>query len=310
MSYYCKRCGYSSKYKCNMKTHYLRKKPCKAFKCDISYNTLRSLFFKTNYKMILNEPKMNPNEPKMNPNEPKMNLNEPFMNFKGKRFVCEYCNKTYSTNSHMRRHQKKCFKKNELLITNESNKLLNLFKKQVEIVQEEKNILKKEILEIKKQHTKNIETLLKKVGNKTHIENQQINIHINNYGNENLDYISDQYLSNLIKIPYKSIQKLIKVIHFHPKHPENHNIKITNKKLPYASVWKDNKWHVVDKKEVIKGIVDKSYNIIDSNNTEHQLIGNKKINFQRFIKEYDNSNKNLHKTLQKETEMILINNTN
>ena len=82
-----------------------------------------------------------------------------------------------------------------MLLTNQNNEILYLFKKQVEIAQEEKNTLKKEIIEIKKQHTKNIETLLKKVGNKTHIENQQINIHINNYGNENLDYISDQYLS-------------------------------------------------------------------------------------------------------------------
>ena len=37
-------------------------------------------------------------------------------------------------------------------------------------------------------------------------------------------------------------------------------LKITNKKLPYASVWKDDKWIVKDKKQDIQDMVDKSYN--------------------------------------------------
>ena len=90
-----------------------------------------------------------------------------------------------------------------------------------------------------------IEKLLEKVGNNTHIENQQINIHINNYGKENLDYITEGYISKLLKIPYGAVPKLIKHIHFNPEHPENHNIKITNKKLPYASVFKDDKFILI-----------------------------------------------------------------
>ena len=109
MIYHCKRCGYLSKYKCNMKTHYQRKFACKPLESNISYTTLKSQFFLNHYKLNPIEPKLNPNEPKLNPIEPKLNPIEPKMNLK-KKFICEYCNKSYSTNSHMRRHQKKMFK--------------------------------------------------------------------------------------------------------------------------------------------------------------------------------------------------------
>ena len=73
-------------------------------------------------KLTPNEPKMNPNEPKMthdrkntidpkmNPNEPKMNPNEPknIHHLKTKEYICSYCGNSYSTNSHMRRHEKTC----------------------------------------------------------------------------------------------------------------------------------------------------------------------------------------------------------
>ena len=62
------------------------------------------------------EPKLNPIEPKLNPIEPKLNPIEPKLNppisepklTQSKKFICIYCNKEYSTNSHMRRHEKKC----------------------------------------------------------------------------------------------------------------------------------------------------------------------------------------------------------
>ena len=101
----------------------------------------------------------------------------------------------------------------------------------------------------------------------------------------------------------------LEVIHFHPHHPENHNVKITNKKLPYASVWKDDKWIVKDKKEVIEDMVDKSYNMIDEQySDEINLDQKKKKNFKEFQCKYDGNNKQLHKNLQKDTEILIINN--
>ena len=80
--------------------------------------------------------------------------------------------------------------------------------------------------------------------------------------------------------------------------------------MPYASVWKDDKWMVKDKKEVIEDMVDKSYNMIDEQyNDDIDLEPKKKKNFKNFQTKYDDNNKNLHKTLQKDTEMLIINNS-
>ena len=73
-------------------------------------------------------------------------------------------------------------------------------------------------------------------------------------------------LKKLLEKPYGGIQNLIKNIHFHPNHPENHNVKITNKKLPYALVWNDKIWETRNKKEVIEDLVDKGYMIMDTTN--------------------------------------------
>ena len=79
---------------------------------------------------------------------------------------------------------------------------------------------------------KHIELLLKDRGNTTNNNYTQNNyIVINAFGSENLKYITNTYISNLINNgPMSSIPKLLKHIHFHPEHEENHNIQIPNKK--------------------------------------------------------------------------------
>ena len=66
---------------------------------------------------------------------------------------------------------------------------------------------------------------------------------INNYGDENTKYITKEFIVNLLaNKPFKAIPEMIKHTHFNKEHPENQNIKITNKKEPYVKIMKDNKW--------------------------------------------------------------------
>ena len=88
----------------------------------------------------------------------------------------------------------------------------------------------------------------------------QQNITINNYGKENIDYLTNNYLTGLIYKPFDSVQCLLKTIHFNPKHPENHNIKISNKKQKYANVYNSGSWEFEKKKDVIENILDNGYN--------------------------------------------------
>ena len=168
-----------------------------------------------------------------------------------------------------------------------------------------------ELIKDRDEMRKEINKLLDKVGNVTNNYNTQQNVYINTHGQENLSYITTNYLQNLLKIPYGAVPKLIKDIHFHPEHPENMNIKITNKKLKYAKVWEGNKWNFKDKNQVIENMVEKGFNIIDQqySNNKEILDKHKNRNFDKFKKQYEENDKKLHKELVKDTEMIVINNS-
>ena len=94
--YICELCGFETKHTTNYEKHCLTLKH------------LRNLEKSDKEKNKVCESEMNPNEPEMNPNEPEMNPNEPE---KDKiEYKCQYCQKIFSTNSHMRRHEKKTCK--------------------------------------------------------------------------------------------------------------------------------------------------------------------------------------------------------
>jgi hypothetical protein len=348
MSYTCKRCGYYTEYKGNLKNHLNRKRQCKPIKSNISFDTLKKEFINLKTAEDPIEPDLDPIEPDLlrfcsdllrfapillrfapicsdfAPIDPECKHNVNIVTksdsksdtksdselIRTKRTKCQYCQKVYSKKSNLKRHQLKC--SNNINIMTEQCNVDHIVNK-IEDRHKRINELRKqhaheiEIAEMRKQHAREIELLLEKVGdtnnNQTYIKEQKITI--NNYGKENLEYISETYLIQLLQLPYGCVPKLIKTTHFHPEHPENHNIKITNKKLPYASVWKDKKWEVRDKKTVIKDLVDKNYNLMDDVFSDNKSI----VKFKNFKDNYENDDKQMIKQLQKETEVIIINNS-
>ena len=146
--------------------------------------------------------------------------------------------------------------------------------------------------------------------NTTNIETQQINIHINAFGNENTDYLDDKAILACISRVYKSIPSLLEKIHFDPQHPENHNIKITNKKLPYASVMGNNqKWKTVDRKDAIETMVLNGYNMLDEKYTENKdsFTTQKQQNFESFQTKFESEDKELMKQIKTEVDMMVLN---
>ena len=85
------------------------------------------------------------------------------------------------------------------------------------------------------------------------------NNQINNYGSENLEYISDNIFKKLLNKPASAITKLIELKHFNPNHPENHNVKITNIHDKYAKIYQDKKWLIKHKKDVVEELVENGY---------------------------------------------------
>ena len=144
------------------------------------------------------------------------------------------------------------------------------------------------------------------------ITNQTINININKYNNENLDYLNSDFLTELCKIPYSSIKNLLKHIHFNKKHPENMNVKITNRKESYAQIYNGTKWEIKNKKDIISDLVDNSYNIIDDHyekEGKNKLGSGFKTRYISYKDKYEENEKKLIYNIKKDTELLLVNNS-
>ena len=226
-------------------------------------------------------------------------------------FSCD-CGRSYLHSQSLWVHRKKCEQ-------HQQNKALKkkMISPLVQQSQTEKDIilLKKENEEMKAQ----IAMLLDKhAGSTTNcnnstntsIETQNITININAFGNENTDYLDDKAILACIGRVYKSIPALLEKIHFDPKHPENHNIKITNKKLPYASVMGNNqKWKMVDRKDAIDTMVNNSYNMLDDKYKENKnkIPASTQDHFRGFQSKFDREDKELMKEIKAEIDMMVLN---
>jgi len=315
--YTCPRCGYNSHIKTYLRKHFLRKKSCKITRADISIEecflgVLEEKFEKRNI-----EPKLNPNEPKLNPIDSKMTpidskmtpidskmtpIDSKMTPIDSKmtpidshlNYLCKFCKKGYSKNSNLHRHMKNC--KKQIIVSNNKNED-NLLK-YITLIEQEKSVIEKENKLIKKENQvlqKEIEKLIDKVGGNTTINNnQQNNIYINNYGNENVEYLIKACLDNLLKIPHSSVLNLIKDTCFNP---ENHNIKIPSRKEKYAIEYMEGE----GEKDFISNIVDKNYNMVDCHFEDNMmtLTDIKKHNFIEFWTDYS-ENENIKKDIEEE----------
>jgi len=265
------------------------------------------------------DPKMTPNDPKMTPKWDHLNVKSKISSKNDKIYQCEFCSKIYSKNCHLRRHEKNCkykYDSNQKIIEEQEKKILEM--------KEEHN---KEILELK-EAVKNLMTISDKniINNNNNTTNNTNNtncnntnnivnntININNYGCENKDYITKDYLVKLLKAPFQAIPKLIEYTHFNKDHPENQNIKLPNKKQPYVKVLKGDKWVYVDRKSTILDLIDEKHCELNENplikHIEEKFSESLKDRFERFNDRYLNDEKEFANQLYKETELVMINNS-
>ena len=225
---------------------------------------------------------MTTNDHKMTTNDHKMTTNDHKMTTKKLKYSCDFCDSTFSTKPHKRRHELHFCKENNSIMSEKIYKL-----------EKEKKKLEKEIIK-----------LIDKVGNVTNNTNNIIVV--NNYGKENTDYLNVDKIKKLLDRPYDSVQELIKMLHFNEEHPENHNVKITNKKEPYALVWNDPIWELRKKKTVVKDLVDKGYMMID---TTHDNINESNNKYIKFQDNFEDNASNIKDKIEEETEIVIINET-
>ena len=211
--------------------------------------------------------------------------------------VCEYCDKSFSSLSHLSRHKKKNCK---IKLEQEKQKKELAELKQMIQDERERHQLERENLH------KHIDELIKKAGNTT---NNTANITLNCYGHEDLSHITDDLKLELIKLPYGMVQKMIEHVHFSNKRPENWNIKLTNKKDKMIKVFKGKKWKYQDKDEVVSELIQTNYCRLDDfyeNVASNELPDPLNNRYKKFQEKFDDDDEDLKDKLMKESEMVIL----
>ena len=338
VEYKCIRCGYIASQRINLRHHLNRKKICKSILEDISIESIKELYgfeiinnkqvkpvfeqVKPVFEQVYNN-NYNYKKPGLEQEKPGLEQVEPGyeqINVKNKskkkppenkseKTICIYCNKTFTRTYGLTCHLNICKekKKTEELVLLENNKITEMENKIKEL--EEKNI--KIVKKLKKQKHTNITN-----SNNTNTTNTNItnNIIIKNFGEENIEHLQDNIYEKLLQGIYTAVPKLIKLIHFDKNHPENQNIKFTNKKYPYLKIMKDNKWQLVNKNLEMRDLIDnkcyilneKYYNILENQN---ELNDVQRSRIKQFMKKYNKDHKEVILDLINKTELILLNNS-
>jgi len=258
------------------------------------------------------------------------NTNKHFNSNKENKYKCG-CGKSYSHRQGLYTHKKTCHyipaTENEAetecteveTLKKENNEMKEMISKKDEEMRE----LKHEMDELRKKvemifatsggnSTTNIENQ-NNIETQNNIENQNVII-VNNFGNENTDYLTGKIVKNLIKnnAPFACIPRLIQSIHFNPKHPENHNIKVTNARDKHAKIFKDNKWVRVMKNRTIDDLIETICVFLEEKYEENKdfLSDFRKERFKEFYDKYGDQDKHLMKIMKDEVDITLINGSN
>ena len=202
---------------------------------------------------------------------------------------CNYCNKTFKSRQGKHKHIKSHCKKKDKMIKNkqllEQNELL---RKQMEDMKVEMSKIKNQI------------TIKNNSDNTTN--NTTNNIQINNFGREDIGYITNKMKLDYLKMPSLALSNIIKDTHFHPKHPENHNVRLTNIHDKYGKILKNNEWILINKADLIDNIVEAGKYDIEELRDEDELDNFLLKKFSILENIYNN---NINKIYEKVKVMLL-----
>lgn len=211
------------------------------------------------------------------------------------KIICQYCQKIFSRKDVLNKHiNKNCKIKKKLDKEDTDLKI---------IIQEHKQEKDKLYAYIDK--------LIDKTGDTNiNIEKQMNNtINLNNFGEEDISHITDNYKLKMLSLPYGMIQNMIEKVHFNKKKPENKNIALTNKRDNMIRVFKGAQWKYQERSMVVDELIKKNYYRLDDFFEEQ---GKDKMNdvhskrYKVFQNKFDNQDDDLYGRIKKETEMIIL----
>lgn len=232
------------------------------------------------------------------------------------------CSKVYKSRQARYLHRVKCnvyqeFKKKKLansttattttsstVENHDNNRILELEKDaQIKDLQHENEKLKYKL---------EIAELKEKIANTTKVTNNYKTINniitINAFGEEKIDYITDEKKIKYCKESYDSFKKYLNDVHFNPDHPENHNIKLQNKKENICLIMENNKWNHIPKDKLYGLMKMAAHSALTDTYNEYKskFDPRRKDRFEEFVKKYDEEDKKLNKKIDKDIDILFL----
>ncbi len=240
-AYTCDRCGFIETRRHHFRRHLRRKYPCRPKLQDVSIEELlrRHLNYKTNLE---NSPwmefikKMTPIDPKrpiLTPIDP--HPHPPPKPAQPKKYRCAGCEKHFSKNCHMRRHEKKCYKKRHL------DELEDL-DRQVALKERETHLVK----------TQNKSQEI--VGNNNTQINNNVTVNILPYEQTDVSHLTDRDYQRAFNRAAMCVPQILEKVHFDPEKPENHNVYISSMNNRYIKLHNGKRWNLRDREETLEDL--------------------------------------------------------
>lgn len=132
-----------------------------------------------------------------------------------------------------------------------------------------------------------------------------------NFGDQDDSFIDDKMTRKILNKGFDAIQEYVKTVHFNKNKPEYHNVYLPNMRdRNNVLVYKDDKWVLCEKNEIINEMKDngidfiqKKYDELDENN-ENDAKAIAKL--KKFLQKYNNNGNVPY--LDKDLTLILYNN--
>ena len=240
-----------------------------------------------------------------------------------KEFVCNYCPNRFTSRSAMNRHMRElCADKNK----STQDKLEKIEKENERLrknAEETKKIMAKLLSDVKKLK-EGKKSSVANINNETNINNCDTNINngviVNNniknvnlicYGKEDMTRFSQEAMIEVYNEGLYAAAKLTEMVHFNKDYPEYHNIYISNNKTGKVKIFKNNKWELAEKKEVVEKMYEDSKDFLEENLDEYAKIIKpskfKAVNTWLSTEEANKAN-NLIEMIKNKIKLLLYNN--
>ena len=220
---------------------------------------------------------------------------------------CHYCYKIFSRIDSLNRHISRYCKEKKKLDKEKSEMKLIIEAQKNKIETLEKcttNITNVQVNSINSNNSNSNNT------NSNNTNNSNNNVKLNYFGKENLSMLTDDVKKELIKGPFTMMPRLMEIVYFNDKFPENHTIKLANKNKELMKIHQKKGWKFKDKKETIEYILeDKNYEV-DSyyDENEEDFSNFVKKTYNKFRELFDSRDTSLWRKIKRDIDIVLWNN--